>query len=746
MSDQASLRQVEETSMMKQSLTTLFDQQNAAGILDQTRQNAQAFYFTLSLIQTLISSANLQNTERGFIIRLLFVLAQEFGIPVALALENEEFISFFETCLKSDQVPETASLMSLLTNLFYSDSEKDFIPSAVDLYRKFVNQGQASFNKIPRSEFFELYKNVHQILKIQKTSLDNEDTKTLLLFTIRTLIDKSNFENPNFNSLEKHLLKNYQQELSQVLSLLENEKEEARRLKKLKELEAISLNSLPKEEQLAHRVNFFQGESIPFSESEQNEYKDYSFPFNESLEKTLTKTVCSFLNQKGGRIFIGITDNKVVKGIQLSQYQKHELVMTINRLLSNFEPSIIGQDLYRIDFLPIQDKKTNQVLPNLYVVKILVLQGDPNDLYSITRDVLQCYVRYEDQSKLLSALQTKEAIIERSIQANTKTPNRNSNENPANISANKSLWIPQDQSEYRNNFSLKDDSSIDVNNFQYLPMTSILENPHFETRSRNDSVTSASAYEMVTFDMNISDGSKYDLDQTMIAGRDSLKGKTSTYEETTIDSTYGQVLSDTHGRSFVPFLEETSLKDRSYDSKILEDFNPSLIYPNYFIQKSSSRNSFPAKNPKERSSLKTKEVSSEEFPKVKKEGSYSFSSAGPRSSTEAKKKAARNEPKQYYSHILETVNSLQINGTNAMKVNEIFVDGLPTTWTQEAFEKFVEDLNCKSVLSSRMFKKDTGHCNGKAFLNFTDKEEAKKFVEKYDGTTTFGKPLKVKFK
>ena len=47
----------------------------------------------------------------------------------------------------------------------------------------------------------------------------------------------------------------------------------------------------------------------------QIEYKNYSFPFNVKHKEQFKKQICAFLNSKGGRIFIGITDDKVVNVI-----------------------------------------------------------------------------------------------------------------------------------------------------------------------------------------------------------------------------------------------------------------------------------------------------------------------------------------------------------------------------------------------------------------------------------------------
>jgi len=62
-----------------------------------------------------------------------------------------------------------------------------------------------------------------------------------------------------------------------------------------------------------------------------------------------------------------------------------------------------------------------------------------------------------------------------------------------------------------------------------------------------------------------------------------------------------------------------------------------------------------------------------------------------------------------------------------MAIEEIFVEGLPA-WTQDEFDEFLEGLGFKNIFSYRMFKTDSGKCNGKAFINFKDRDEADTFI------------------
>jgi predicted HTH transcriptional regulator len=64
------------------------------------------------------------------------------------------------------------------------------------------------------------------------------------------------------------------------------------------------------------------GENLGKDEDLTNEYKNYhhldKLNKNDKAFPILQKTICSFLNTKGGRIYIGIDDNFEVIGYNIS--------------------------------------------------------------------------------------------------------------------------------------------------------------------------------------------------------------------------------------------------------------------------------------------------------------------------------------------------------------------------------------------------------------------------------------------
>jgi len=102
------------------------------------------------------------------------------------------------------------------------------------------------------------------------------------------------------------------------------------------------------------------------------------------------------MNVKGGRIFIGVMDNKIVKGIQLTNVERAELCSTIDHIITSFEPDVVGKDLIKVVFLPVYPSESDKTpIPGLFVVKIIIKQADPAILYSNSKEAMECYIRYE---------------------------------------------------------------------------------------------------------------------------------------------------------------------------------------------------------------------------------------------------------------------------------------------------------------------------------------------------------------
>ena len=191
---------------------------------------------------------------------------------------------------------------------------------------------------------------------------------------------------------------------------------------------------------LQKRTFFYLKEKLIYGEDMQIEYKNYSFPFNDKHKEQFKKQICAFLNSKGGRIFIGITDDKVVNGILLNYHEKDKNTNEIVNLTYDFYPKC--RTYIDVSFVPIKNKD-NKYIKNLYVIKIIVSQGETNQLYSITSKGFMSYLRLKGQCIFLTAEEIKKELAKRE-----KDPEKQMNpnefkdpepDNPELVLDNKSL-------------------------------------------------------------------------------------------------------------------------------------------------------------------------------------------------------------------------------------------------------------------------------------------------------------------
>ena len=59
-------------------------------------------------------------------------------------------------------------------------------------------------------------------------------------------------------------------------------------------------------------------------EDEFTEFKNYYLPLNQQKGEELKRQFCAFLNNKGGRLYLGINEQKIVKGVILNYCKKYE--------------------------------------------------------------------------------------------------------------------------------------------------------------------------------------------------------------------------------------------------------------------------------------------------------------------------------------------------------------------------------------------------------------------------------------
>ena len=167
------------------------------------------------------------------------------------------------------------------------------------------------------------------------------------------------------------------------------------------------------------RKFFIQNETIQYDEDHNIEYKMYTWPFYEYNENNLKKAICAFLNSKGGRLYIGITDNRVVKGIKVSPKERDNVKILIqSQYLATFYPDC--RHLVQIQFVPVKDSHQTQYIKSLFIVKIIVEQGNPDRLYSCDKFCFKAFLRLDAMCLNLESSRIEEEIIKRKTDPKSK--------------------------------------------------------------------------------------------------------------------------------------------------------------------------------------------------------------------------------------------------------------------------------------------------------------------------------------
>lgn len=94
-------------------------------------------------------------------------------------------------------------------------------------------------------------------------------------------------------------------------------------------------------EKLSQYQFFYFNEKIPFSENEFIEFKNYKLPLLGQQMLKIKETVCGFLNTGGGRLYIGVNDQKQqVQGMYLNLKSKDKFIRYIDDCLIDVSPKI----------------------------------------------------------------------------------------------------------------------------------------------------------------------------------------------------------------------------------------------------------------------------------------------------------------------------------------------------------------------------------------------------------------------
>ena len=138
-----------------------------------------------------------------------------------------------------------------------------------------------------------------------------------------------------------------------------------------------------KEIPLKERTFFYLNEELNEGEDEYIEFKNYNYPFNQEKIDEIKRQYCGFLNNHGGRIYIGIDDLKIVKGIHLNYKERDTIRNELINYTYDFYPKC-RIDKINVYFIPIKNSQNKKNINNLYVIQIIILPGEPYNLYSIT--------------------------------------------------------------------------------------------------------------------------------------------------------------------------------------------------------------------------------------------------------------------------------------------------------------------------------------------------------------------------
>ena len=169
-----------------------------------------------------------------------------------------------------------------------------------------------------------------------------------------------------------------------------------------------------KEIPLKDREFFYRDEELSEGEDEYIEFKNYTYPFTQEKIDEIKRQYCGFLNSQGGRIYIGINDLKIVKGILLDYKTRDTIRNELINYTYDFYPKCRLNKI-NVYFIPIKSMQNKNIIPNLYVIKIIILPGDIYNLYSITnKGGYISAIRLPGQCINLTAEEIHDEIIRRS--------------------------------------------------------------------------------------------------------------------------------------------------------------------------------------------------------------------------------------------------------------------------------------------------------------------------------------------
>jgi predicted HTH transcriptional regulator len=126
-----------------------------------------------------------------------------------------------------------------------------------------------------------------------------------------------------------------------------------------------------KDEDSVKSFKFILDETVDFMEDHEYEFKEIrgKNPKN-PISSNVAEYATAFLNSHGGRIFYGITDDRLVKGFYANPEMKDEIHKAIYSNLRNIDPGV-SSDHYGVIFHQLLDENIEEI-KNKFVLEVSV--------------------------------------------------------------------------------------------------------------------------------------------------------------------------------------------------------------------------------------------------------------------------------------------------------------------------------------------------------------------------------------
>ena len=344
------------------------------------------------------------------------------------------------------------------SNSIIKNSEQYIYESSLQLLNEWENLKKNKEDIINFSKLEKKYYNIIKDIKSLPSKMEINQAQIEfyqeILYPFRQYLDqiKKNEQINNFSNIEKNN-KNFEKNINYGNEIIDENKGTVQFPNK--EAEEIM------KKDLRERTFFYENEKIREKRNQVIEFKNYSLPLNQDNGDELRRQICGFLNSQGGRLYIGIDDQNIVKGIVLNYKKRDNLRNALINLTYDFYPKCRLDKIF-IYFIPIKSMRTQKFLNNLYIIKIRVYPGDPEYLYSMINVGYQSSIREKEKCKDLSSIQIQEEIIKRN-----ENQYNNKNEKYKIILKEKEIKDPEPEINYedleRNDEPIFENNSLNNN-------------------------------------------------------------------------------------------------------------------------------------------------------------------------------------------------------------------------------------------------------------------------------------------